>query len=361
VALSSGFLTRAECLLIASDIATMAAAIKILAKRGSGPDAKLSGNEILMILDQDQARRKSLAPKIRQFTQAAQNSEYVFAPCLSRGAAYLSRYIDKVSFGIEDRHVDRFLFDFCKTHVFIKEKQSWPQIRLFDPDKDISLFAAAFSIGKKIKFFDPNKKNRVPIFRLQDLKPLALLHPVASANVAAAVVSRAEAYDRGLIANPFYDDNSTVYFSGLPVVTSNYAKCIAEVYGDKPMPPLPTRCISPGLPALQRDDKASILWHMYKSTIRTYRHGGQKGSNAITIAIITYLHELVRDVDILEFQRVRDLLAKFDLEGLLDINQENYADDGVWIPSERVFPSEKAADDDSDEDMADQIEAGAAD
>lgn len=232
---------------------------------------------------------------------------------------------------------------------------------MFDPDKDISLFAASFSIGKKIKFFDPNKENRVPVFRLQDLKPLALLHPVASANVAAAVVSRAEAYDRGLIANPFYDDNSTVYFSGLPVVTSNYAKCIAEVYGDKPMPPFPTRCISPGLPALHKEGKASILWHEYKSTIRTYRHGGQKGSNAITIAIITYLHELVVDVDILEFQRVRDLLAKFDLEGLLDINQENYADDGVWIPSERVFPSEKAADDDSDEDMADQIEAGAAD
>lgn len=58
---------------------------------------------------------------------------------------------------------------------------------------------------------------------------------------------------------------------------------------------------------------------------------------------------------------MRVLLAKFDLEGLLDVNQENYADDGIWIPSERVFLSEKAADDDGDEDMVDQVEAGAAD
>lgn len=51
-------------------------------------------------------------------------------------------------------------------------------------------------------------------------------------------------------------------------------------------------------------------------------------------------------------------MAKFDLEGLLDVNQENYADDGIWIPSECVFPSEKAADDDGDEDMVDEVKLG---
>ena len=319
--------------------------------------------------------RSSLEPLLEKFYQEGGEGEFIYAPTISRGAAYLLEYKkclgpENARFTMTDEYVDRFLWMFCKRYTLIQRKQIWRGIMPFDSSSPIESFAESFKLpkigNKPRRMLQPGRK---PIFTMKSLNALKMLHPVAAANVNTPQLSRKDLYKKGFLENPFTGENEGLYFAGMPVVTKNWTQAITRacsiISNTATVPSPPLRCMAPGLPPrLPKNVMYADCFIKYENMVEKYNRGGPKSANAITIQLLLFMFQTLsmtyncakheraaqRDSNLGIFTALKSLLDELDKSGSLDITAEDIGEQGCWIPQERELPKAKPLGGDSDDD-----------
>jgi hypothetical protein len=111
--------------------------------------------------------------------------EEIYIPTLCRAAAYLLTYRAHIPLQngvtLSDKHVDRFLLDFCYEYTIqIGDRYEEPEILPFSGEVSVSRFAETWTPEPELGVFEVNDPNRECVFGFGDLEGLGGLCPVAS-------------------------------------------------------------------------------------------------------------------------------------------------------------------------------------
>jgi hypothetical protein len=134
----------------------MQAALRFLALYGlssGAPFTSIPAVDVEKNMKEYMMLRSSLEPLLERFCQEGGGGEFIYAPTISRGAAYLLEYKkclgpENARFTMTDEYVDRFLWMFCKRYTLIQRKQIWRGIMPFDSSSPIESFAESFKLPK---------------------------------------------------------------------------------------------------------------------------------------------------------------------------------------------------------------------
>ena len=273
-------------------------------------------------------------PKLERFYEAAQHDPRCRKTLLSRFASHHQTLGEDFQPPLTDNNVIRAAFLFCFGFCSL---QSWnPKIRLFKRNaRDFALNWTRIMNAQEGPFQAGTEDEC--IFNLADLPAIESLHEIAAANMGLPMSPKQALENRTLrssFAPDTVDGNTDYVWSGSPIMTSNWRRCMMQAYQGRVMPVPPSTVRAHSTPISQvQPSKLAKMRGIYDSLVFDYGRGGLKALNAITYQILNELYLIMTDEkpDDLRFTGLQGMLAEWDRKGLLDVKESNTALDQVIL------------------------------